>query len=106
MSSSTLDDAAVSQALQELPGWQRTGDVLTKTFIHDDFRSAIRFVNRVADAAEAVNHHPDIKIRWNEVTFALTTHDADGLTSDDTALAHRIQRLVGDHHHPPGMAGP
>jgi 4a-hydroxytetrahydrobiopterin dehydratase len=62
MSSGILDDAAFTQVLQELPGWQRTGDVVAKTFVHDDFRSAIRFVNRVADAAEAANHHPDIEI--------------------------------------------
>jgi 4a-hydroxytetrahydrobiopterin dehydratase len=60
----------------------------------------------VADAAEAASHHPDINIRWNKVTLALTSHSADRLTSNDTTLAHRIQRLVGDHHHPPGMAGP
>jgi 4a-hydroxytetrahydrobiopterin dehydratase len=60
----------------------------------------------VADAAGAANHHLDIDIRWNKVTLALTSHDADGLPSNDTTLAHRIQRLVGDHHHPQGMAGP
>jgi 4a-hydroxytetrahydrobiopterin dehydratase len=54
----------------------------------------------------SANHHPDIDIRWNKVTLALTSHDADGLPSNDTTLAHRIQRLVGDHHHPQGMAGP
>jgi 4a-hydroxytetrahydrobiopterin dehydratase len=63
MSSGILDDAASTQVLQELPGWQRTGDVIAKTLVHDDFGSAIRFVNRVADAAEAANHHPDIDIR-------------------------------------------
>jgi 4a-hydroxytetrahydrobiopterin dehydratase len=46
-----------------LPGWQRTGDAIAKTFVHDDFRSAIRFASRVADAAEAANHHPAIEIR-------------------------------------------
>jgi 4a-hydroxytetrahydrobiopterin dehydratase len=60
----------------------------------------------VADAAEAASHHPDIDIRWNKMTLTLTTHSADRFISNDTTLAHRIQRLVGDHHHPPGMAGP
>jgi hypothetical protein len=55
----------------------------------------------VADAAEAASHHPDIDIRWNKVTRTLTTHSADRI-SNDTTLAHRIQRLVGDHHHPAG----
>jgi 4a-hydroxytetrahydrobiopterin dehydratase len=105
MSNSVLDDAAVTQALHELPGWHRSGDAILKTFVHDDFRSAMQFVNRVADAAGAVNHLPDIQIRRNEVTLALTSHQAGGLTSGDTSLAHRIQRLVGDHRHPAGLAG-
>jgi len=58
----------------------------------------------VSDAAEAASQHPDIDIRWNKVTLTLTTHSADRFISNDTTLAHRIQRLVGDHHHPPGMA--
>jgi 4a-hydroxytetrahydrobiopterin dehydratase len=61
----------------------------------------------VADAAEAAGHHPDIDIGWNnKVTLTLTTHSADRFTSNHTTLGHRIQQLVGDHHHPPGMAGP
>jgi 4a-hydroxytetrahydrobiopterin dehydratase len=106
MSESVLDDVALSDALRELPGWERGGNDISKTFVLDDFRSAMHFVNRVADGAEAANHHPDIQIRWNRVTLVLTSHDAGGLTGADTSLAHRIQRLVGDHHHPAGMAGP
>jgi 4a-hydroxytetrahydrobiopterin dehydratase len=60
----------------------------------------------VADAAEAARNHPDIEIRWNKVTLARASHSADRFISNDTTLAHRIQRLVGDRHHPPGMAGP
>jgi 4a-hydroxytetrahydrobiopterin dehydratase len=106
MSETVLDDGALSEALRDLPGWEREGDGIRKTFVLDDFRSAMQFVNRVADAAEAANHHPDIQVRWNRVTLTLTSHDAGGLTGADTSLAHRIQRLVGDHHHPAGMAEP
>ena len=101
-----LDDAAIEEGLQALPGWERRGNEISKTFGHADFAAAMVFVNRVADAAEEANHHPDIDIRWNKVTLTLTTHSADRFTSNHTTLAHRIQRLVGDHHHPPGMAGP
>lgn len=101
-----LDDAAIETALDELPGWEREGDRIVKTFALDDFRAAMAFVNRVADAAEAAEHHPDIDIRWNKVTLSLTTHSAGGLTERDTSLAHRIERLSGDHRHPPGLAGP
>jgi 4a-hydroxytetrahydrobiopterin dehydratase len=103
---SILDATTVDQALRELPGWERNGDAIAKTFTHDDFRAAMTFVNRVADAAEAANHHPDIDVRWNRVTLTLISHSAGGLTADDIALAHRIERLVGAHHHPPGLAGP
>jgi 4a-hydroxytetrahydrobiopterin dehydratase len=101
-----LDEAAVKAALDRLPGWERNGDQIVKTYTLDDFRSAMTFVDRVAEAAEAAEHHPDIDIRWNKVTLWLSTHSAGGLTERDTALAHRIERLHGNHHHPPGLAGP
>jgi 4a-hydroxytetrahydrobiopterin dehydratase len=95
-----LDDAAIEAALDELPGWDRNGDRIVKTYVLDDFRSAMMFVNRVADAAEAAQHHPDIDIRWNKVTLSLSTHSAGGLTENDTALARRIEHLSGEHQHP------
>jgi 4a-hydroxytetrahydrobiopterin dehydratase len=101
-----LDDATVEAALDELPGWERNGDQIVKTYVLDDFSTAMLFVNRVADAAEAAGHHPDIDIRWNKVTLSLSTHSAGGLTENDTSLARRIEHLSGEHHqHPPGMAG-
>ncbi len=101
-----LDDNAIQTALQRLPGWERNGDRITKTYVLDDFRSAMTFVERVAEAAEAAQHHPDIDIRWNKVTLVLSTHSAGGVTERDTNLAHRIERMSGaPHHHPPGPAG-
>jgi 4a-hydroxytetrahydrobiopterin dehydratase len=100
-----LDTAAIAAALDKLPGWERDGDRIVKTYVLDDFRSAMLFVDRVAEAAEAAGHHPDIDIRWNKVTLSLSTHSAGGLTENDTALAERFQHLIGDHQHPPGLAG-
>jgi 4a-hydroxytetrahydrobiopterin dehydratase len=100
-----LEDSAIESALRELPGWRREGNKIVKTFQFDDFRSGMLFVNRVADAAEAANHHPDIDIHWNKVTLTLWTHSAGGLTENDTKLAHRVERLVGGHQHPSGPAG-
>ena len=59
------------------------------------FRDAIALVNRVADAAEAADHHPDIDIRWRRVTFRLTTKASDGLTARDLDMAATIDGLVG-----------
>jgi 4a-hydroxytetrahydrobiopterin dehydratase len=90
-----LDDAAVETALAELPGWERRGDEIVKTFTRPDFRTAIRLVNLVAELAEAAGHHPDIDIRWNKVTLALSTHSRGGLTRADVDLAGRIEREAG-----------
>jgi 4a-hydroxytetrahydrobiopterin dehydratase len=78
-----LDDTAVEEGLQHLPGWERRGDEIVKTFVRDDFAHAMVFVNEVAAAAEAAGHHPDIDIRWNKVTLALSSHAEGGLTDRD-----------------------
>jgi 4a-hydroxytetrahydrobiopterin dehydratase len=88
-----LDDTAVEEGLQHLPGWERRGDQIVKTFVRADFAHAMTFVNEVAAAAEAAGHHPDIDIRWNQVTLALSSHAEGGLTDRDFQLAARIQEL-------------
>jgi 4a-hydroxytetrahydrobiopterin dehydratase len=88
-----LDDTAVEEGLARLPGWGRRGDEIVKTFVREDFAQAMGFVNQVAAAAEAAGHHPDIDIRWNKVTLALSSHAEGGLTDRDFQLAARIQEL-------------
>ena len=99
-------EEALARTLRELPGWQRHGDSIWRTYEFDDFASATLFVNRVADATAAAGHQPDIAIRGGRVTLELTPATGASLTADDLAVAARIQRLVGDHHHPVGPAGP
>ena len=86
-----LDDDDISTRLGSLPGWEREGDEIVKTFELPTFPEAIAFVTRLADRAEAANHHPDIDIRWRNVRIALTTHDAGGLTDLDFDLATEIE---------------
>ncbi len=88
-----LSEQQVNAALGGLDGWQRAGDEIRKTFQFGNFVEAIAFVNRVADAAEAANHHPDIDIRYNKVMIALTTHDDGGISDKDVALAARVEHL-------------
>ncbi len=83
-------DAEISQHLTQLAGWTRVGDAITKPFAFPSFPQAIAFVVRVAFDAEAMNHHPDLDIRWARVHVALSTHDAGGLTLKDMALAGKI----------------
>jgi 4a-hydroxytetrahydrobiopterin dehydratase len=88
-----LDDTAIAEGLQRLPGWERRGNQIVKTFMRADFAQAMSFVNEVAAAAEAAGHHPDIDIRWNKVTLTLSSHAEGGLTERDFQLAARIHEL-------------
>ena len=89
-----LNTAQIKAALTQVPAWTRRGAVIRRTYEFKDFVAAMRFVNAVAKLAEKANHHPDIDIRWNRVTLALTTHDVGGLTGKDFALAARFDGLV------------
>jgi len=88
--SQRLPDDQIDRGLTALPGWQRAGDVITGNYTMPTFPVAIALVERVAELAEAADHHPDIDIRWRRVTFTLTTHDAGGLTAMDLELAAGI----------------
>jgi len=88
-----LPQAELDQALRDLPGWTVKDGAITKTFKHDSFPEAIVFVNAVAHLAELANHHPDIDIRYSNITLALVTHDQGGITDKDVQLARRIEEI-------------
>ena len=85
-----LSAAQIKSALAGVPAWRKKGAAITRTFQFEDFPAAIEFVNAVARLAEEARHHPDIDIRWNQVTLTLATHDAGGLTEKDFALAKKF----------------
>jgi 4a-hydroxytetrahydrobiopterin dehydratase len=89
-----LADDQIATRLATLTGWEREGGEIVKTFELPTFPDAITFVTRLAERAEAANHHPDIDIRWRNVRIALTTHDAGGLTDLDFDLATEIEACV------------
>jgi 4a-hydroxytetrahydrobiopterin dehydratase len=90
-----LTDEELDAALAGLPGWTRDGDVIRRTLKAADFRAAVDLVDRVADAAEAADHHPDIAITgYRSVTFTLSTHAAKAITRRDIELATEIDRLA------------
>lgn len=91
-----LSDERIARELDGVPAWTRDGDAITRTAELDTFPAAIAFVNRVAEAAEEADHHPDIDIRYRKVRLELSTHSAGGLTDKDFALARRIDALLED----------
>ncbi len=90
-----LTDSEIQKALGSLPGWTRSGIAIQRIFQFSDFKAAMGFVNKVADAAEHANHHPDIDIRYNKVTLSLVSHDSGGVTNRDIRMAERINQVAG-----------
>lgn len=90
----TLDDTTIDQHLTELDGWERDGDALQRTVECDGFRAAIDLINRIADEADAADHHPELTNVYATLRIRLTSHDAGGITERDVALARAIDGLV------------
>jgi 4a-hydroxytetrahydrobiopterin dehydratase len=97
-----LTDVEIEQRLAVLEHWQRAegsfpsaDDAIVRELKLADFAAAIAFVDRVAELAEAANHHPDILVHgWNKVRLTLSTHSEGGLTGADFTLAAEIDRLA------------
>ena len=88
-----LSDEQIAAKLQGLE-WEHDGDEIVRDWTFSDFAAAMAFANRVADAAEVANHHPDILVHgWNKVRLSLTNHSAGGLTDVDFDMARRFNGL-------------
>jgi 4a-hydroxytetrahydrobiopterin dehydratase len=88
-----LSEERIASRLEEIQ-WEREGDEIVREWRFEDFTQAMAFVNRVAEAAEAANHHPDILVHgWNKVRLSLTNHSAGGLTDADFEMAKAIDGL-------------
>ena len=89
MARSRLSDNDIDAALVDLPGWTYDGHKLARTVTLGSFSDAIRYVNAVAAVAQEMDHHPDIDIRYRDVTIACWTHTTGGVTDTDVELAKR-----------------
>lgn len=87
---SPLSEPEIRQRLSTLPGWERDRATIRRTYRFEAYLAGVGFATRVAELAEAADHHPDILIGYRQVTLTLTSHDAGGLTARDFDLAARI----------------
>ena len=92
-----LDDSKITEKLKAFTGWELKDGQLVKTYRFADFMDAIQAVNKVAIIAESHDHHPDILIHYNQVTFTTSTHDANGITEKDFKLIKDIESLAALH---------
>jgi 4a-hydroxytetrahydrobiopterin dehydratase len=90
-----LSDSELADRLAERPEWATADGAIARELTFPDFAAAIAFVDRVAELAEAANHHPDILVHgWNKVRLTLSTHSQGGLTDADFRLAAEVDGLA------------
>ncbi|HEX4744998.1 MAG TPA: 4a-hydroxytetrahydrobiopterin dehydratase [Candidatus Limnocylindria bacterium] len=90
-----LEEPALSDALATLEGWERDGASITKRYRFKGFKSAIAFVDRVAEVVNKANHHPDIHVEhYKHVRIVLTTHKVKGLSQADIDVARAIDGVA------------
>ena len=88
-----LDPGTQRLLAAEVPSWSVKAEHLSREFTFPDFKSALAFVNKIGEVAEAENHHPDLELGWGKVGVKLTTHSASGLTENDFVIAARIDQI-------------
>ncbi|HYQ78177.1 MAG TPA: 4a-hydroxytetrahydrobiopterin dehydratase [Solirubrobacterales bacterium] len=88
-----LSEAEIGERLAGLPGWERKGDAIEKSFKREDFVGSVRFLDSIVAPAEEMGHHPDLAVSWDTVTVTITTHSEGGLTANDFELAGKIDAL-------------
>ena len=88
-----LNTTEVEIQMTRLPGWESNGTSITHTVTGTSFMQVIDWVDAIAAVAEQMNHHPDLDIRWRDLTVALSTHDRGGLTQLDFDQAAAINQI-------------
>jgi len=88
-----LSAEEIETHLSGLNDWTVGNDKLSKKFEFANFTESLKFVNRVGEIAERLDHHPDVLFGWGYAEFFITTHDADGITARDFDLARAIDHF-------------
>jgi len=79
-----------------LADWTWRDDAIHAHLETGDFATGLRLVNRIGEAAEAMNHHPDLDLRYPHLDVRLSSHDAGGVTDRDVKLARTISEYAAD----------
>lgn len=87
-----LNPDEITAKLRTLPEWELKGSAISKQYTFKEFMDGIRFINRIAEIAEQMDHHPDIAVNYRRITFTLSTHDQGGITEKDFKLADAIEK--------------
>lgn len=92
-----LENKQVIEKLKEISGWQTDSALkkIEKNFLFSNFTDTVCFLNRIAEMAEEMNHHPDLHLTdYKHLKVVLSTHSAGGLTQHDFKLAFQIEEVA------------
>jgi 4a-hydroxytetrahydrobiopterin dehydratase len=94
---SLLKSMELDNKLADLQGWNYKDRQIGKLYELNNFKEALNFVNKIGEAAEEMNHHPDIFIHsWNKVKITISTHSEGGVTEKDFILANKIEKALDE----------
>ena len=89
-----LDAARVRKALGELPGWELSGDEISKTYPFKNYHETMAFVNATAWVSHREDHHPDLEVGYNKCRVRYSTHSIGGISENDLICAAKVDALV------------
>jgi 4a-hydroxytetrahydrobiopterin dehydratase len=89
-----LEQEKLEAEVASLSGWEVRDGALEKGFANGDFNGSMSFLNRIADAANEADHHPDVSISWDTVTLRWVTHSEGGITDSDVRMARKSDELA------------
>ena len=92
---SLIDNHQLDHFTKRNPSWTVHKKAIKKEFKFNNFIEAFGFISKVALLSERMNHHPNWQNTYNKVTIELTTHDMDGITTNDINLSEAIDKLIG-----------
>ena len=89
-----LERNEVDRQLTDIASWTHDGKSILRTYDFPSFPIAVRWIDEMAIAAESMNHHPDVDLRWRRVHVTLSTHSEGGVTQLDVELAHQLESIA------------
>jgi 4a-hydroxytetrahydrobiopterin dehydratase len=90
-----LSGSELQQALAGMDGWSESDGAIRKRYEFPDFAAALAYANRVGEAAERANHHPDLLVTWGAVEVSWVNHAEGGITERDVEMARQSDSLAG-----------
>jgi 4a-hydroxytetrahydrobiopterin dehydratase len=90
-----LNDAQISKLLNQVPGWERAGKEIAKTYKFKNYYETMAFVNAAAWISHQQDHHPDLEVGYNKCCVRYSTHSVGGLSDNDFICAAKVEALMG-----------